>query len=370
MINRERMVENFINMAKISSPSLKEREVADYIKKELESIGLEVIEDNAGEKTGGNSGNIIGILRAPGKKKVLLSAHMDTVLPCDKVNPIIENGIIKSDGTTVLGGDDKAGIANIIEAIRVIKENNFDHPEIIVVCSIAEEIGLLGAKNFDIEKYAPDYSFILDSSGKPGIAIIQTPYSAKGEMKIIGKPAHAGIAPENGINALTVAAHAITKIKLGRIDSETTSNIGVVRGGEAVNIVMPEVTLHYEARSFSGEKLDSLLKETNDIFYFQKKDFLDLLEIVKEEIYKGHKLLSDPIMYNLENSENPYKSIAVSKNTFSDDGSQKKLIDGVISIAKKIPNRKNFSEFSETTLEEFRFIDLNLLTDGIKDFSY
>ena len=260
MINRERMVENFINMAKISSPSLKEREVADYIKKELESIGLEVIEDNAGEKTGGNSGNIIGILRAPGKKKVLLSAHMDTVLPCDKVNPIIENGIIKSDGTTVLGGDDKAGIANIIEAIRVIKENNFDHPEIIVVCSIAEEIGLLGAKNFDIEKYAPDYSFILDSSGKPGIAIIQTPYSAKGEMKIIGKPAHAGIAPENGINALTVAAHAITKIKLGRIDSETTSNIGVVRGGEAVNIVMPEVTLHYEARSFSGEKLDSLLK--------------------------------------------------------------------------------------------------------------
>ena len=101
MINRERMVENFINMAKISSPSLKEREVADYIKKELESIGLEVIEDNAGEKTGGNSGNIIGILRAPGKKKVLLSAHMDTVLPCDKVNPIIENGIIKSDGTTV-----------------------------------------------------------------------------------------------------------------------------------------------------------------------------------------------------------------------------------------------------------------------------
>lgn len=120
----------------------------------------------------------------------------------------------------------------------------------------------------------------------------------------------------------------------------------------------------------NNNKVYNFYKETNDIFYFQKKDFLDLLEIVKEEIYKGHKLLSDPIMYNLENSENPYKSIAVSKNTFLDDGSQKKLIDGVISIAKKIPNRKNFSEFSETTLEEFRFIDLNLLTDGIKDFSY
>ena len=109
----------------------------------------------------------------------------------------------------------------------------------------------------------------------------------------------------------------------------------------------------------NNNKVYNFYKETNDVFYFQKKDFLDLLEIVKEEIYKGHKLLSDPIMYNL-----------VSKDTFSDDGTQKKLIDGVISIARKIPNRKNFSEFSETTLEEFRFIDLNLLTDGTKSFSY
>lgn len=293
MINRERMIENFINMAKISSPSLKEREVANYIKKQLENIGMEVIEDNAGEKFGGNAGNIIGILRAPGKKKVLLSAHMDTVLPCDNVNPIIENGIIKSDGTTVLGGDDKAGIANIIEAIRVIKENNIEHPEIIVVCSIAEEIGLLGAKGFDIEKYSPDFSFILDSSGKPGIGIIQTPFSAKGKMKVIGRPAHAGIAPENGINALTVAAHAITKIKLGRIDSETTSNIGVVRGGEAVNIVMPEVILQYEARSFSGEKLDNLLKETNDIFVATAKEFGAEFENGVEKGYSGYHLGED-----------------------------------------------------------------------------
>ena len=151
MINRDRLVESFINMAKISSPSLKEREMADYIKKELESLGLDVVEDNAGIKIGGNSGNIIGIMKGSGEKKVLLSAHMDTVLPCDKVNPIIDNGIIKSDGKTILGGDDKAGIAAIIEAIKVIKENNFEHPNIIIVCSIAEEIGLLGAKNFEID---------------------------------------------------------------------------------------------------------------------------------------------------------------------------------------------------------------------------
>ena len=260
MVKENRLVQTFIDMASISSPSLKEREVGDYLLKALKELGMEAYEDNAGEVHGGNCGNIIGVLKAPGKKKVLFSAHMDTVLPCDKVTPIIENGIIKSDGTSVLGGDDKGGIAAILEMISVIKENNLDHPEIIVVFSIAEEIGLRGARAFDIEKYSPDYSFILDSSGKPGEAIIQAPYSAKGEMKIIGKPAHAGISPENGINALTVASHAITKIKLGRIDSETTSNIGIVRGGEAVNIVMPELSIMYEARSFKVEKLDNLLK--------------------------------------------------------------------------------------------------------------
>lgn len=266
MVNKERLINNFIDMVKIASPSLNERKIADYVKKQLEDLGLEVYEDEAGKSIGGNTGNIIGILRAPGKKKVMLSAHMDTVLPCENIKPIIEDGIIKSDGKTILGGDDKAGIANIIEAIRVIKENGYDHPEIIVVCSVSEELGLLGAKNLDIDRLKPDYSFILDSGGKAGVAIVQTPFTARGEIVVIGKSAHAGIAPETGVNALTVAAHAITKLKLGRIDSETTANIGMVRGGEAINIVMPEVTLKYEARSFSGEKLDNLLKETDDVF--------------------------------------------------------------------------------------------------------
>lgn len=151
MVKENRLVQTFIDMASISSPSLKEREVGDYLLKALKELGMEAYEDNAGEVHGGNCGNIIGVLKAPGKKKVLFSAHMDTVLPCDKVTPIIENGIIKSDGTSVLGGDDKGGIAAILEMISVIKENNLDHPEIIVVFSIAEEIGLRGARAFDIE---------------------------------------------------------------------------------------------------------------------------------------------------------------------------------------------------------------------------
>lgn len=273
MVNETRLVNNFLDMVKISSPSLKEREMADYLKRVLTEMGLTVEEDNTGEIIGGNSGNIVATL--PGKidKKIMFSSHMDTVTPCDKINPIIENGVISTDKTSVLGGDDKAGIAAIIEMIKLIKEEGVPHPEIIAVFSVAEEIGLLGAKHLDVKKYNPDMTIIIDSGGAPGTAVIQSPYAAKGEIKIVGKTAHAGLAPELGINALTVAAHGITKLRLGRIDTETTSNIGVISGGNAVNIVMPEVKMMYEARSFKKETLDELLEETFDIFQKEAERF-------------------------------------------------------------------------------------------------
>lgn len=287
MINEQRIIDNFLTMVKIPSPSLKERVMADYVKTELEKIGLEVIEDSAGENYNGNAGNIIGILKAKGSnnKKILFSAHMDTVLPCDKVTPIIENGIIKSDGTSILGGDDKAGIAAILEMLKQLKENNLDHPEIIVIFSIAEEIGLLGASAMDIEKYAPDFGIIIDSGGEPGTVIIQAPFAVKGKIEIIGRSAHAGLEPENRINALVVASHAITKLRLGRIDENTTSNIGVVIGGTAINIVMPSVSMMYEARSFDGKILDELLFETKTIFRETAEKFGAEF---KEEIVKGY----------------------------------------------------------------------------------
>jgi tripeptide aminopeptidase len=287
MINEQRLVENFLDMVKIPSPSRNERAMADYVKKVLEDMGLEVTEDNAGETCGANAGNIIGVLKAKGdnKKKVLYSAHMDTVLPCDKITPVMEDGIIKSDGTSVLGGDDKAGIAAIVEMLRQLIESGEDHPEIIVVFSIAEEVGLFGARAMDIEKYNPDFGIIIDSGGAPGTITVQAPYAAKGKIEIIGRPAHAGIEPEKGINALVVAAHAITKLRLGRVDENTTSNIGVVNGGAAVNIVMPSVSLMYEARSFDGKVLDELLEETKTIFANTAKEFGAEF---KEDIVKGY----------------------------------------------------------------------------------
>lgn len=290
MINRDRIVDKFLEMVKISSPSRNEREMGDYLIKELKEIGLEVIEDNAGELNGGNCGNIIGILRAEGKPKYMFTAHMDTVVPCEKVVPIVENGIIKSDGTSILGGDDKGGIVVILEMLRAIKENNLDHPEILVVFSIAEEIGLMGAKSFEVEKYNPDFGFVLDSGGKPGKIITKAPSAARGTITIEGKPAHAGIAPEKGINALTVLAHAITKMKLGRIDEETTSNIGVVRGGQATNIVMPLVEVDYEVRSLSNEKLQVILNETIEILEKTCEEFGAKVTTALEIEYPGFKI--------------------------------------------------------------------------------
>ncbi|MGL4688235.1 MAG: M20/M25/M40 family metallo-hydrolase, partial [Fusobacteriaceae bacterium] len=290
MLNEKRLIENFIDMVKIPSPSLKEREVADYLKKVLLGMGLEVEEDNAGKDHNGNTGNIIAVLKSQGKRKILFSSHMDTVTPCEKIVPVIENGIIKTDGTSVLGGDDKAGIAAIIEMIRMIQESGEEHPEIIAVFSVAEEIGLLGAQSFDLDKYKPDLAFIIDSGGAPGTAVVETPYAAKGKIEIIGKAAHAGLAPELGINALTVAAHAITKIRIGRIDEKTTSNIGIINGGSAVNIVMPNLSMMYEARSFSGETLDELLAETFLIFEETTKEFGAEFKHSVKKGYNGYRL--------------------------------------------------------------------------------
>lgn len=290
MINKERVTKTFLEMASLSSPSGKERSMADFLIQYLKQHNMEVYEDHAGETIDGNSGNIIGILKAPGKKRVLLSAHMDTVSPCTAVHPILEDGVIKTDGTSVLGGDDKSGIVAILELIHQIQEQNLDHPEIVMVFSIAEEAGLFGAKAFDANAYGPiDYAFILDSSGDPGKVIHAAPYSASGDIIIHGKEAHAGIAPEKGVNALVVAAHAISKLKIGRIDEETTCNIGTVEGGLASNIVMPSVRMLFEARSLEKEKLLSVLQEVDTAFATACKEWgatLDNQVVVKTPGYK------------------------------------------------------------------------------------
>lgn len=258
MINQERIKNLLLELVQIDSISRKERDVAERVKKYCEEMGAEVEIDDAGEKVGGNSGNVIARFKGtiPGAEPIMMSAHMDTVVPGEGVKPIIEGDIIRSDGTTVLGGDDKSGICVILETIRCLKEQNIPHTDIEAVFSICEEVGLLGAKHLDVSTIRSRYGLVFDSDD-PGFLFTKGPSSNHFEFKVYGLESHAGVAPELGISAIKIAAEAIAAMKLGRIDKETTANIGVIEGGKATNIITNYVYLKGEARSLSEEKLNA-----------------------------------------------------------------------------------------------------------------
>lgn len=259
MINQERLIADFMELVQINSPTKNERQIADLLTDRLTQLGCTVVEDHAGEKIGGNAGNLIAYLPGtlPKAPVLMLGAHMDCVSPCENVRPKRKDGRIASSGDTILGADDKAGIAAILEALKTVDEQHIPHGDIQIVFSIAEEGGLYGAKHIDRSLLKASFGYELDSSGRPGEIITKAP--GQNQMKIVihGKAAHAGIAPESGINAITIAAAAIAQLRQGRIDEETTANIGVIHGGLATNIVPDLVEVICEARSRNPQKLQA-----------------------------------------------------------------------------------------------------------------
>lgn len=257
-MNRERLKNLLIELIRIDSLSRKERDVAMRLKREMEDLGASVFIDDAGEKVGGNVGNVIAHFpgSAPGARPLLLSAHMDTVVPGEGIVPIQDGDILRTDGRTVLGGDDKSGVAIICEVLRVIRENRLPCSDIDVVFTICEEAGLLGAKCLDVGRLRARTGLVLDSDSV-GFLFTKAPAANRMEFRVHGLEAHAGVCPEKGINAIKVAAEGVAEMQLGRIDDETTANIGVVEGGMAVNIVPNQVILRGEARSHSEEKLEA-----------------------------------------------------------------------------------------------------------------
>lgn len=255
-MNRERITNDFIKMVNISSLSLREKNFATIIVMRLERLGFDVTVDDAGEAYGGDFGNIYGILRGDSSKKpVLFCAHLDTVSPGENIQPIIKENMVCTDGSTILGADDKCGIAAILEAVESIVENGSPHGDIEVLFTIGEEIGMLGSKHFDTSMIKSKMAFVMDSSGKVGEVIVKAPTQCTMNITINGKSAHAGVAPEKGISAIQVAAEAICNMKLLRIDSETTANIGTICGGKVTNIVCDKVVLKAESRSLKEDKL-------------------------------------------------------------------------------------------------------------------
>ncbi len=258
-INEERLTQEFIRLAEIASPSFRERGIADYLKHRLAGFGLEVAEDDTGDRIGGDTGNIYTCL--PGDKNrpaLFLCAHMDTVNMANGVKVVFKDGVFRSEGSTILGGDDKAGIAAIIEVLEVLRRQPAPHGDLEILFTVGEEQGLLGSKHFDCSRLKSKFGYVLDGSGDPGTMIIAAPAQNQLDVIIRGRAAHAGIEPERGINAIQVAGQALARLPLGRIDAETTSNMGVIQGGKATNIVPDSCFIQGEVRSLDRAKMDAL----------------------------------------------------------------------------------------------------------------
>ncbi|MBT9169334.1 MAG: Carboxypeptidase G2 [Syntrophomonadaceae bacterium] len=298
MVNKERLVNTFLEIVKVNSQTKNERMMADYLKGKLSGLGLAVEEDNAGEAFGGNAGNVLARLEGKADKNaLLLSAHMDRVAPGENIQPVVEGDLIKSDGDTILGADDGAGLAIILEVLQVLRENNLQHGLLEVVFTVAEEGGLNGSKALDVDSLAAKQAVIFDSSGDAGIVINQAPAQDEIIARIYGQAAHAGVAPEKGINAIVVAAKAIGRMQLGRLDEETTTNIGVITGGKATNIVPDFVEVRGEARSFREEKLQKATESMKAAFNLAAAEENGRVEIEVKRLYaayhhpEDHKLL-------------------------------------------------------------------------------
>lgn len=252
-IDGKRLQNTFIDLVKRPSPSWEERPIIEYLVPIFNQLGISWSLHPCGQ-----SNNLLARIDGdPDRKTLLFSCHMDTVVPCENIRPVIRGGKISSDGKTVLGGDDKAAIAAFIEAIRVLHETGMPHGPLEFLFSCAEEIGLCGIKCFDLSILRADYAFVFDSGGDIGGIVLEAPSQLTMELFVKGRAAHAGMEPEKGVSAIRTLSEIITRIPHGRIDKYTTSNAGIISGGKATNIVAENAYCKLEVRSIKPERMRS-----------------------------------------------------------------------------------------------------------------
>lgn len=254
-----RVLDTFLDLVRIDSPSRREANVARYCERALRDMGFSVSFDDSAEKTGSDTGNLIARLEGTSAGRIALSAHMDCVEPCAGVVPVVEDGVVRSAGDTVLGADDKAGIAAILEGVRSVVESGASRPEIVVVLTTCEELSLLGALHLDEGALGRgDACYVFDAGGAPGTIILGSPRHYEFEARFLGRASHAGAAPEQGLSAIQMAASALSEMQLGRLDDASTANVGMIEGGTAVNVVPDACVLKGECRSISVERSEEI----------------------------------------------------------------------------------------------------------------
>lgn len=265
-VNRQRLADTFDALVRIDSESKNEGAVSEFISGLFSKLGAEMISDHSRAETGSNTGNLLARFTGkPGLEPLLIGAHMDTVTPGRGIVPVLRDGVFFSEGETILGSDDKSAIAIMYETVCVLQETGIEFCPLELVFTVCEEIGLIGAKHFDFSLLQARSGYMLDASNTAGI-VTRAPAANRLEFVIHGKDAHAGAHPEDGVNAISVAAKAIARLEPGRVDEETTYNIGLIQGGQATNIVPAMVTITGEVRSQRDDKLDQLTDQIVTVF--------------------------------------------------------------------------------------------------------
>jgi len=289
-INRRQLLRTFKELTSLYGRGKRERPVADYILSRLSGL-WPATEDGAGAAIGGDAGNVLVKVDGRGDA-ILLTAHMDTVEPCAGVKAKVKNGYVVSKGDTVLGADDRAAVAVLLELAEIADRLPARRP-LEILFTVAEEVGLLGAKHADYGPVTSKTGFVLDASEPPGYAVTAAPGSELVKAVFRGRAAHAGIEPEKGINAIQMAAAAVAAMRLGRIDHETTANIGLISGGRATNIVSERAEIEGEVRSHDAAKLAAHVAHVTDVAKKAAADFGGDVDIRWEKAYASYRFQED-----------------------------------------------------------------------------
>src|SRR6266404_4913022 len=259
----------FLELAGIPSPSGEERAVADVVLRYLGGLGLEADEDGSGPAIGSSMGNIyVDLEPTVSGTPLFFCAHLDTVPPSGPLEPVVDGGVVRNAGGTILGADNKSAVVAMLEGVRRVLAENRPHAGIELVFTPKEEVGLIGAYAFDDDRLRAQLGYVYDQAASIGEIILDTPWSQAMEVRFHGRAAHAGMFPEEGRSAIQAAAKAIADLRLGRVDDETTANVGVISGGTAGNIVPEWCTFLAEARCQDERKLTGFVQEMLDVFSF------------------------------------------------------------------------------------------------------
>ena len=292
------VVDLFTELAALPSPPGDERAVADAVIRYLRDLGLTVDEDEAGATVGSNIGNLYCRLEpTDGGTPIFLCAHLDTVPPTAGIEPVIDDGVIRNASGTILGADNKSAVAAMLEGARRVLAENRPHGGIELLFTPKEEVGLLGAAAFDHERLHARLGYVYDQAAPIGEVILGAPYSRAMQVRFHGRAAHSGMYPEEGRSAIAAAARAISDLRLGRVDEETTANVGIIEGGTAGNTIPEWCTLDAEARSHDERKLDELVQEMLDAFSFAAGLEDCEVETKVSKSYKGYRFKTrDPVV--------------------------------------------------------------------------